>query len=91
MILEIYLNNCLVSWGSRQQKLVPLSYTKSEYVAASEVCREIMFLKNILEFVGFKVQFPFNLLVDNIGAILLVRNDGGKGSRHVDIKYHYVR
>lgn len=87
----IYLNECLISWGSRQQSLVTTSSTDAEYVAASEVCKELMFLKNLLNFIGVSIDHPIKLHVDNFGAIFLAENSGGSKSRHIDIKDHYVR
>ena len=46
----IYLNGCLISWKSRGQKHVTLSSTEAEYVAVSEACTDIMFIKMIMEF-----------------------------------------
>ena len=46
----IYLNGCLVSWKSRGQKHVTLSSTEAEYVAVSEVCTDIMFIRVVMEF-----------------------------------------
>ena len=46
----IHLNGCLISWKSRGQKHVTLSSTEAEYVAVSEACTDIMFIKMIMEF-----------------------------------------
>ena len=51
----IYLNGCLISWKSRGQKLVTLSSTEAEYVAVSEVCTDIMFIKMMMEFLQLEM------------------------------------
>ena len=88
----VYVCGCLVSWKSRGQKHVTLSSTEAEYVAVSELCQEIMFVRNILEFVGVKVKLPITVFCDNVGAIFLAYNakTGGR-TKHIDVKYHYVR
>ena len=66
--------------------------TKEEYVVVSELCQEIMFVRNILEFVGVNVKLPITVFCDNVGAIFLAYNTktGGR-TKHIDVKYHYVR
>ena len=67
----IYINGCLISWKSRAQKCQTLSSTEAEYVALSEICCEILFVKMILEFLGEKLEHPINVYCDNVGAIYL--------------------
>ena len=69
-----------------------LSSTEAEYVAVSEVCQEIMFIKSVLEFIGVKVKTPITVYCDNVGAIFLEYNakTGGR-TKHIDVKYHYVQ
>ena len=50
----IYINMCLVSWKSQAQKCQTLSSTEAEYVALSEICCEILFVKMIIEFLDNK-------------------------------------
>ena len=88
----IYILGCLVSWKSRSQKSVTLSSTEAEYYSISELCAEIMFLKQIMEFLGIKVALPIIVRVDNVGAIYLAQNAvSGPRMKHVDIRYHFVR
>ena len=88
----IYILGCLISWKSRGQKSVTLSSTEAEYVAISELCAEIMFLKQVLEFLEVEVTLPIIVRVDNVGAIYLAQNAvSGPRTKHVDIRYHFVR
>ena len=69
-----------------------LSSSEAEYVAISEVCAEIMFLKQILEFLKIQVTLPIIVRADNVGAIYLAHNAvSGPRMKHVDIRYHFVR
>ena len=39
-----------------------------------------------------KVHTPIEIYVDNVGAIQMVRNNkGGAGTRHVNVRFHFVR
>jgi len=51
-----------VSWVSRMQKIIALSTTKTEYVAMTEVCKELIWLKNFMKELG-KEQASHSLTV----------------------------
>ena len=88
----IYFQNVPVLWCSRAMRCVTLSSTKAEYVAMSEVVKDVIFLRNILESIGEEVEFPIIVEVDNTGAIFLGLNrTTGQRTKHIDIRYHYVR
>ena len=55
------------------------------------MCAEIMFLKQVLEFLKIKVALLIIVRVDNVGAIYLAQNAvSGPRMKHVDIWYHFV-
>ena len=69
-----------------------LSSTEAKYVAVSEVCTEILFIKQVLEFLGVKIAYPIVVNVDNIGAIYLAKNETmGQRTKHIDVRHHFVR
>ena len=53
---------------------VVLSTTEAEYVAVSEVVKEIKFLYQLLRSMEIKVPLPIIIRVDNVGAIWLAHN-----------------
>ena len=88
----VYLMGVPISWKSKGQKSVSLSSTEAEYVAVSEVCMEIIYIKQVLEFLGVKVKKPISVHVDNVGAIYLATNSTTSSrTRHIDTRYHFVR
>jgi hypothetical protein len=88
----VYLCGVPIIWKSKQQRSVTLSSTEAEYVAVSEVCTEISFAKQVLEFLGMKVELPITVYVDNKGAIFLANNaTTGQRTKHIDIRHHYIR
>ena len=48
-------------------------------------------MKQILEFLKIKVNYPIIVHVDNVGDIYLAQNVMSKRTKHVDIHYHVVR
>ena len=84
----IYLMGCLTAWKSKGQMQVTLSSTEAEYVAISDVCTKIMFVKMILEFLGVRVRLPIIVRCDNIGATFLSYNAKiSQLSMHIDTKH----
>ena len=79
-------------WCSRAMRSVTLSSTEAEYVAMSEVVKDLIFIRNILESIGLKIAYPMIVEVDNTGAIYLGLNRAtGQRTKHIDIRYHFVR
>ena len=69
-----------------------LSSKEAEYIAISEVYREILFVAQILEFLNVKVKHPIMVQVDNVGAIYMANNQTTRQkTKHVDVHYHFVR
>lgn len=52
---------------------------------------EILFIKQILEFLGVDIEYPIVVHVDNVGAIYLAQNESTGRTRHVDIRRHFIR
>lgn len=46
----------MISWESKKQKFVVLSTMEAEYVALSEICKEIVYLRRLLKH-GFSMGF----------------------------------
>jgi len=80
-----------VCWHSRGQKSVTLSTTEAEYVACSEVVKEVLFILQLLKHLRVEVQLPIRVHVDNIGAIFLAENQNSSDrTKHIDTRYHFV-
>ena len=88
----VYVMDCLVSWKSRAMRTHALSSTEAEYIALSELCCEILFIRQVLEFLGVEVDYPIVVNCDNIGAIFLAHNAKvSSRTKHIDLKTHFVR
>lgn len=68
------INYSLVTWSSQHKKLVTLSTTESEYVAVATACKEAIWLKQLLKDLGYRLQQPTVLFVDNQSTIRLICN-----------------
>ena len=64
---------------------------EAEYMAATEVVKEAIWLKGLLGDLGV-IQENIAVLCDNQSAIFLVKNQTYHArTKHIDVKYHYVR
>lgn len=82
--------NAAVIWQSKRQQSVALSTTEAEYVSAASAVKEIIWLKKLLTEYGNKENYV--LYIDNMSAIKLIKNpEFHQRSKHIDVKYHFVR
>ncbi len=80
-----------VAWQSKLQKCVALSTTEAEFIAATESCKELLWLRKYIEELGFK-QEHYVLYCDNQSAIHLGKNSTFHSrSKHIDVRYHWIR
>lgn len=86
------LNNGAISWKSKRQPIVATSTTEAEYISTSEAAREAMNWRMFLRELGFHLNSPTIINVDNQGAIAIAKNPEHHGrTKHIDIRYHYIR
>ena len=71
-----------------------MSTMEAEYVALSDAVREFVYLKRLLNHIGFEklVKSPRSIFCDNQSAIYLAKNAVfHKRSKHIDVDFHYIR
>ena len=87
----VFMAGNLISWGCSKQHTVALSSTEAEYMALSDMTREVMHLIHMIgEFAT--VPRPITVFCDNKGAIFLGdKAINNKRSKHIDIRFHFVR
>ena len=82
----------MISWFSRKQSCVALSIAEAEYVASCLASCEVVWLRKIL-FDLFDLQLDATCIYcDNQICVKLSENPVFHGkSKHIEIKYHYIR
>ena len=84
-----------ISWISRMEEVTASGTSEAEYVALSEVVEEVLFLRQVQEFMGPPMRVgAVNLFEDNEGAIKLATNKHAINSgrtKHIDVNHHLVR
>lgn len=85
----------LVSWKSRKQPTVALSPCEAEYMSLAAADQEAKFIFQLLESMidaSRNMFSPVTLFCDNQGALALAKNPiQHQRSKHIDIRYHYVK
>lgn len=86
------LGDGVVSWGSKKQPCVALSSAEAEYVAGALAAQEAVFLRALLADMHWCQEGATVLYQDNQAAIILAgENMTNRRSKHIDIKFHFIR
>ena len=73
-------------------KSVVLSTIEAEYMAISEVVKELKFIVQLLQTMNIEVELPITVYVDNVGAIWLSNNGKTRDrTKHIDIRTSFVK
>ncbi|KMQ87972.1 copia protein [Lasius niger] len=66
--------------------------TEAEYVAASSAAKEAVWLRNLLDEIGYRCDSTTVLYVDNQSAIKIAKNpEFHERIKHIDVRYHHIR
>lgn len=87
-------NGPIISWKSKKQQTVALSTCEAEYVSICAAVQEGKYLTQIVnDMIPYGAEHGrFDLYCDNQGAIALCENPiQHQRSKHIDIKYHFIR
>ena len=88
----IYFCGIPIAWRSKGMKIVVLSTTEAEYMALSEVVKELKFIVQLLQTMNIEVELPITVYVDNDGAIWLSNNrTTSDRTKHIDIRTSFMK
>ncbi|GJZ11337.1 copia protein [Tanacetum coccineum] len=86
-----FMGDKLVSWSSKKQKSIDISSTKTEYIALSGCCAQILWMRSQLTDYGLKFNM-IPLYCDNKSAIALCCNNVQESrSKHINVRYHFIK
>ena len=82
----------MISWSSRKQGSIAQSTTEAEYIAASDACKEAVWLKKLL-FDLFSGKNDSTIIhCDNQSCIKLSENPVFHDkSKQIEMRYHFIR
>lgn len=88
------LNGGTISWCCRKQNVVALSSTEAEYIALTETCKEVVWLKEVSKCFDFDkhVFGKIKIYTDNQSCMAIVKNENfSNRTKHIDARYHFIR
>ena len=91
--IAVTLGGTVVSDTSKTQRVVSLSTSEAEYIAAGEGVKEALFVRAVLSFIAPETSgASIKVLEDNQGTRALIENPlSSARSKHIDVRYHLIR
>ena len=82
----------MISWSSRKQGSIAQSIAEAEYIAASDACKEVVWLRKLLSDL-FEGKLGSTIIhCDNQSCIKLSENPVlHDRSEHIEMRYHFIR
>jgi hypothetical protein len=87
-----FLGHSLISWNSNVQSIVALSTAEAEYMCLGHTMKQGLWLRSLLAELHYLSDSATVIFEDNESAIDLAYNPvHHKRSKHIHIKWHFVR
>ena len=86
------LNGAAISWRSKRQPTIALSTAEAEFISASAMVQEVIYLRKFLGNLGFPQTAPTPVFADNETCIAWSEGSvgGSERAKHVDLRVHFV-
>nr|GEV01478.1 putative ribonuclease H-like domain-containing protein [Tanacetum cinerariifolium] len=86
-----FLRSRLISWQCKKQTVVANSTTEAEYVAASNCCRQVLWIQNQMLDYGYNFMNT-KIFIDNKSTICIVKNlVFHSKTKRIEIRHHFIR
>ena len=87
-----FVGKGVVSWNCRKQPTIALSTTEAEYMATSQCTKEAIWIRKLMEDVGYVQEEAMPIMCDNQGCIALAKNPKHHSrTKHIDVQHHFIR
>ena len=88
------LNGAVVARKSKRQNVVALSSAEAEFMAASSLVQEVIYIRRLLTNLGFPQDLASEVGEDNRTCIAWSEPEGSVGgsdwAKHIDLRAHFV-
>ncbi len=86
----VRVQGCLIGWKTKVSDVIALSTSEAEFMGIAEVVKEMKYIRNVVDFVGFQVK-PLQVENDNQGALKMCQDYGSiRKTRHMELRFFYV-
>jgi hypothetical protein len=88
----LMFNGAAVSWKSKRQNVVALSSAEAEFMAASALVQEVIYIRKLLQRLGYTQSGPTPIFEDNRTCIAWTEGSVGGSDRakHIDLRAQFV-
>jgi hypothetical protein len=88
----LMLNGAVIAWKSKRQNVVALSSAEAEFMAASSLVQEVIYIRKLLTNLGFPQGSATEIGEDNRTCIAWSEGSVGGSDRakHIDLRVHFV-
>ncbi|KAG8502915.1 hypothetical protein CXB51_000770 [Gossypium anomalum] len=84
------IEGCAISWKVTLQTTATLSTTEAEYMAITEACKEVIWLKGLFSELNEDLQIS-TVFCDSQSAVFLTKDQMfHERTKHIDVRYHFV-
>jgi transposase InsO family protein len=81
-----------ISWASRKQRTTALSTVEAEFMAMTDVAKDVVWWRSFLGEIGLDMRQPTEVLCDNMGTLALAANPTHhEKTKHFAVRQQYVR
>jgi len=88
----VLLNGAMVSWASKRQPVTAISSTESEFYSVSLCGLDCVYLRRMMDMMGYKQIAATAIAQDNNACIFLVKGSGMYNrARHIDTRVYRIR
>jgi hypothetical protein len=88
----VMLGGAMVTWASKRQPVTAISSTESEFYSVSQCALDCVYLRRVMDLMGYKQKGPTLIAQDNNACIFLVKGSGMYArAKHIDTRVHRVR
>ncbi len=85
------LNGDVISWSSKKQSSVALSSCEAELYAVASVTQEVLWMRGMMEELGFGLAAPSTVYCDNQSTIAISKNGIKTGrTKQVHVRYSFI-
>jgi hypothetical protein len=88
----VMLNGAMVTWSSKRQPVTAISSTESEFYAVSQCALDCVYLRRVMELMGYAQSQPTWIAQDNAACIYLAKGAGMYNrAKHIDTRIYRIR
>nr|GEX47424.1 hypothetical protein [Tanacetum cinerariifolium] len=81
----------LISWSSKKQDCILMSFAKAEYVSLSACCAQVLWMRTQLTDYGFHFD-KIRMYYDSKAAIFISCNPVQHSrTKHINVRYHFIK